>query len=117
MAVINNQEIFEDIEALDAMLEDKKPVAMTENVRRDMYYINKMVEYDTQLRIFILLAYWVYLDQVVRRHEKLSDKEINQIFQKLVGSLSQHIDDNAVRAYLLVEATEIAKTLSQNLDL
>jgi len=68
--MITQQKTFDFIKELENIFNGKDPIDMTDEESVDLYYMNKLFQYNSLFRLYILVAFCLYMDTAMGEDQK-----------------------------------------------
>ena len=97
------QETFDFIKELDDTFSERDPINMNDEESIDLYYMNKLFQYDPIFRIYILTAFCLYMDTTTEQDQKPMTmvKRIRQCLKLMNWMILQMSSEDVLQRILL----------------
>lgn len=89
------------------------PIQMTDDESIDLYYINRLFQYEPGFRIYILTALGLFMDKCSSGKGITIDLTKNEARIKLTTEIMQKIESDAIRSRVLNHAENLAKVVAE----
>ena len=113
--MITQQETFDFIKKLENTFNGKDPIDITDEESVDLYYINKLFQYNSLFRLYILVAFCLYMDTATEQDQKpvTIDEQINRCIS-LMRWMQSKVSSQEVLQRILLHSISASEKLVPN---